>query len=208
MHREVGRGTDDRYYPMTSPSLKRAPGTWCARWRSLLATVRPLCKSLKTPSVGAQRTAAQQPAAAWHLPGNLDQCCGDQEPAHVGTRDRPGAVGARCSGDCQHRSVDLDHHDSIFSFLLTRVISKYNPSRSLTRQDWDSRSQYLKIWSGCLVNYLHRPCCQCDGTVFVGAETWECLEVWSGWHSGRVWGGRYLHFITVPAVSSRMPCLV
>ena len=90
----------------------------------------------------------------------------------------------------------------IFAFLLTLVISKYNPSRSLTRQDWDSRSQYLKIWSGCLVNYLHRPCCQCDGTVFVGVETWECLEVWSGWHSGRVWGGRYLHFITVPAVSS------
>ena len=26
---------------------------------------------------------------------------------------------------------------------------------------------------------------------------------WSGLHSGRVWGGRYLHFITVPAVSSR-----
>ena len=100
--------------------------------------MRLLCKSLKTPSVGAQRTAAaaggssqQEPDIS---PATLTSV-GDREPG-AGTGmwappgDRPGAVGKRYSGAiviimiktyCQRRSIDLDHHVFIFSFLFTPV---------------------------------------------------------------------------------------
>ena len=138
MPREAGRGIDDRYCRMTSPPTKESiaptllPG---ARGGGVSYRLCGCCANLwrlRVSGHSAQRTAASRsltfPRQPWPVLGDREPGAGTGMWAPPG--DRPGAVGARYSGAiviimiktyCQHRSIDLDHHVFIFSFLFTPV---------------------------------------------------------------------------------------